>query len=181
MLRVALLLLLLLLPGSTSALQAGGAASRLARQWAPSRTPAAVHAMAGGNFFDTLTNNLKQISDQRVARVSHVMLRTDPAALNLRTKGEAYELLLGWKEVMGDDLEKFEICATERSECRSKSKKGDLGFVTRGKLDRAFDDVIFAEEPGRVYGPVETATGLHLIYLHSCREPESRARASIGL
>ena len=27
------------------------------------------------------------------------MLRTDPAALDLRTKGEAYELLTGWKEV----------------------------------------------------------------------------------
>lgn len=78
---------------------------------------ATVHA----GFFDQFTENMKQMTDQRVARIrrgaemtaprharrsplgrarhSHVMLRTDPAALNLRTKGEAYELLTGWKEV----------------------------------------------------------------------------------
>ena len=48
---------------------------------------------------------------------------------------------------------------------------GDLGFVTRGKLSKEFDDVIFEEEPGFVYGPITTQFGSHLIYLHSCREP----------
>ena len=118
-----------------------------------------------------------QMVDQRVARVSHVMLRTDEAALNLRTAGECYELLTGWKEVIcdasreGTILERFETCARERSECASKDKSGDLGFVTRGKLSKEFDTVIFKEEPGNVYGPIQTRQGLHLLYLHSCREP----------
>ena len=35
--------------------------------------------------------------------------------------------------------------------------------------------VVFSEdnEPGRVYGPVRTDFGNHLIYLHSCRLPQS--------
>ena len=73
-------------------------------------------AVARAGFFDTFADNMKQMTDQRVAKVSHVMLRTDPAALNLRTKGEAYELLSAWKEVIGDDQkseEKFAICARE--------------------------------------------------------------------
>ena len=48
-----------------------------------------------------LRNNLMQMSDQRVARISHVMLRTDPAALAQRTKGECNELLTQWKAVIG--------------------------------------------------------------------------------
>ena len=34
--------------------------------------------------------------------------------------------------------------------------------------------MLFTEEPGRCYGPVTTPAGLHLIFLHSCREPKSR-------
>ena len=105
-----------------------------------------------------LRNNLMQMSDQRVARISHVMLRTDPAALAQRTKGECNELLTQWKAVIGhpnpspdpnpdlnpnptpnpnpnpnpnpdaspnqgvigDDLELFARCASERSECVSR-------------------------------------------------------------
>ena len=39
---------------------------------------------------------------------------------------------------------------------------------------KQFDAVLFTEEPGRCYGPVTTPAGLHLIFLHSCREPKSR-------
>ena len=48
-----------------------------------------------------LRNNLAQMSDQRVAQISHVMLRTDRAALAQRTKGECHELLTQWKAVNG--------------------------------------------------------------------------------
>lgn len=44
----------------------------------------------------------------------------------------------------------------------------------RKNLCDQFDTVVFSEEPGRVYGPITTPAGLHLIYLHSCREPKSR-------
>ena len=130
------------------------------------------------NFFE----NLKQLSDQRVASVSHVMLRTDPAACALRTKGEAYELLSAYKETIkeGSDEaereERFRICAAERSECASKDKPaaGDLGFVTRGKLASTFDEVIFTDgECPRVEGPIETKDGLHLVFVKTCREPST--------
>lgn len=106
----------------------------------PARSSAVV--MAGG-FFDAiakdplgmLKNNLQQMSDQRVAQVSHVMLRTDPAALAVRTKGECFELLTQWKDVIGDDPERFAQCARERSECASKSRGGDLGYNTRAQSE----------------------------------------------
>ena len=103
------------------------------------------------------------------ARISHVMLRTDAEACNLRTRGECYEMLSAWKERIGDDPELFRICAEERSECASNSKGGDLGFLTPAAKGFAqeFCKIAFEEEPGRVYGPIETQAGLHLLYLHS--------------
>ena len=66
----------------------------------------------------------------RAAQISHVMLRTDPAALGQRTKGECNELLTEWKGVIGDDLERFARCARERSECVSRSRGGKLPVLT---------------------------------------------------
>ena len=129
------------------------------------------------SFFDQVADNMKQMSDQRVAKISHVMLRTDEAALAVRTKGECYELLSAWKDVIQDDAERFATCARERSECASKRDGGDLGWKTRGSLSKAFNDIAFVEEPGRVYGPIETEQGLHLLFLHFCGEPEGDATA----
>ena len=46
---------------------------------------------------------------------------------------------------------------------------GDLGFKTRAQMSKQFCDIAFVEEPGRVYGPIETKDSMHLMYLHSCR------------
>ena len=125
-------------------------------------------------LFDDLTNK----AGQKVARVSHVMLRTDEAALNIRTKGECYEMLSAWKEVICDDsregsvLDRFRICAQERSECASRDKGGDLGYVMSGKTSKEFQEVIWGDKEdgddadSNVYGPFMTDAGLHLLYVH---------------
>mmetsp|Transcript_52036 Transcript_52036/g.111282 ORF Transcript_52036/g.111282 Transcript_52036/m.111282 type:complete len:183 (-) Transcript_52036:154-702(-) len=119
-------------------------------------------------FFDQFTENLKQMADQRVGRASHIMLRSSEGVLTQ---------LKMWKRDIDDDEVAFAERAMLSSVCRSAPKGGDLGFVTRGKLTKEFDDVIFEKEPGYVYGPVTTQFGYHLIYLHSCREP----RGATGL
>ena len=40
-----------------------------------------------------------------------------------------------------------------------------------GDIEMSERDDPFEEEPGFVYGPLQTQFGYHLIYLHSCREP----------
>ena len=112
-----------------------------------------------------------------IARIAAAVAEpASPRAVN-----EAKDLLRSWKAEIADDAEKFAERARTDSHCRSASKGGDLGFVTRGKLSEQFDDVLFNEEPERVYGPLVTQFGLHLIYLHSCREPVSKAEAVLGL
>ena len=156
---------------------ASGLLVGLSHQPARAARRSATDVVLAGGFLDAiaqdplgmLKNNLMQMQDQRVAQISHVMLRTDPAALNERTKGECYELLSTCKEVIGDDAERFAQCARERSECASKERGGDLGYLSRAKMSKQFCDIAFVEEAGRVYGPIETDKGMHLLYLHSCR------------
>ena len=87
---------------------------------------------------------------------------------------EAIDLMKSWKAEINDDVEKFAERAKSDSHCKTAATGGNLGFVVRKNLCQQFDDVLFTEEPGRVYGPITTPAGLHLIFLHSCREPRSR-------
>jgi peptidyl-prolyl cis-trans isomerase C len=50
---------------------------------------------------------------------------------------------------------------------KTASKEGgitaDLGFIEKGKFDKAFEEAAFAARTGQVTGPVKTAYGYHLI------------------
>ena len=139
-----------------------------------------------------------QMRDQRVAHVSHIQLEASNANMGQ---------LVAWKEKIGNDEEAFASIATQHSACRSAAKGGDLGYLTRGeraprappppghathppprpragRLSKEFDDVIFEEQPGAVYGPIRTQFGLHLIFVHSCRDggnPDDPQTGSLGL
>lgn len=122
--------------------------------------------------------NLKQMQDQRVAGANQIVLAPGVCKLPL---DEALALLETWKVEIGDDLEKFESRAKSDSQCPTAAAGGDLGFFPRGKLSQTFDDILFEEEVGKVYGPIKSPKGLHLVYLRSCREPTSKAEAGLGL
>jgi len=210
--------------------------------------PAAVHratvVMAGtlppdanvprGKVTMNAWTNLAQMRDQRVAGLSHINLAPGKCTLPLP---EAIALMKTWKEEINDDPEKFALRARSDSDCPTGPDGGSLGFVTRMKLCQQFDDVIYVEKPGRVYGPITTQAGalpqprlfavplraralnanpdfvslscarpppdllahvprahlqtptlcpspvpgLHLIFLHTCREPISGGEAILGL
>jgi len=142
-----------------------------ARPWETANVPR-------GKLRMNLFENLQKMNDQRVARLSHINLAPVKCTLPL---AEAIALMKTWKAEIGDDPEKFIERAKSDSHCPTASTGGDLGFVVRGNIANEFDEILFTEEPGRVYGPITTPAGLHLIYLHSCREPVSRAEATLGL
>jgi hypothetical protein len=133
------------------------------------------------NFFDGLkkaTQHLpiQQMIDQRVAKVSHILMKPGGSL----TIEEARAQFEAWKTEIGGDPDKFAEVATRVSECEtSKEKGGDLGYVTRlNQLPPQLDEVIFVSDPvPGVYGPIASKRGLHLIYLFSCGEPMGRTEA----
>ena len=48
-------------------------------------------------------------------------------------------------------------------DAKTKEQGGDLGWIERGVMPKAFDDAAFAAEPGVVGSPVQTPAGWHLI------------------
>ncbi|KAI9190493.1 peptidyl-prolyl cis-trans isomerase Pin1 [Blastocladiella emersonii ATCC 22665] len=53
--------------------------------------------------------------------------------------------------------------ARTESDCSSARTGGDLGFFSRGKMQKPFEDAAFALQVGELSGPVSTDSGVHLI------------------
>ena len=64
----------------------------------------------------------------------------------------------------------FADLAKERSQCPSGKQGGDLGEFGPGQMVKEFDQVVFSEEIGKVWGPVQTQFGFHLIEITSRSE-----------
>ena len=57
----------------------------------------------------------------------------------------------------------FAKIATEKSECSSKKKGGELGYFGRGKMVGAFEQAAFSTPPGQMSEIIQTVHGYHLI------------------
>lgn len=57
----------------------------------------------------------------------------------------------------------FETLAKEHSTCPSKSKGGDLGWFSEGKMVPAFEKAVKAMRVGKVSDLVKTQFGFHII------------------
>ena len=112
-------------------------------------------------FLETFKEKLTQLTDLRICRASHILVKGNDT--------NTLERIAEWKREIGNDEELFAKFAAEHSTCPSRARGGDLGYFARGKMVMEFDRVVFNEEPGAVYGPVRTDFGNHLIFLHSCR------------
>ena len=69
--------------------------------------------------------------------------------------------------------EDFAMLAAELSQdIPTRNDGGDLGWMARGVLPGAFEDALFAMQPGEIRGPIETEFGYHVIKLEGIRASE---------
>ncbi|MEW6426953.1 MAG: SurA N-terminal domain-containing protein [Thermodesulfobacteriota bacterium] len=107
--------------------------------------------------------SLAQYSEPEKRRARHILFKVDEnAGVDEREtkRKEAEEVLT--KARAGDD---FAGLATLYSGDSSAANGGDLGFFTRGRMVKPFEDTVFAMNPGEVSGIVETQFGYHIIKL----------------
>ncbi|MBN2716509.1 MAG: peptidylprolyl isomerase [Deltaproteobacteria bacterium] len=115
------------------------------------------------------TNKFKYTNVEKSAKARHILIKVDedadePTQNAAKAKVEA---LLAQARA-GED---FARLAAENSEDPgSATKGGDLGYNPRGVMVPAFDEVMFALQPGEISDLVKTQFGYHIIKLEDFRE-----------
>lgn len=94
-----------------------------------------------------------------------------PAAL-AAARAKAESLLAEIRR--GADFE--QVARRESQDSASAAQGGDLGWARRGELERPFEEVIFALQPGNVGPVVQTQYGFHVIRVERSRPSEVRSR-----
>ncbi|TVP92121.1 MAG: peptidylprolyl isomerase [Pseudomonadaceae bacterium] len=128
------------------------------------------------DFFDQVTvdeadiealyqREIGNLAEQR--RASHLLIETDSI-----DDEEAQARIAEARERLaaGED---FATVAREMSDdSGSANEGGNLGVVSRGSFDPAFEEALFALHEGEVSEPVRSSFGLHLIKLTRLQSPE---------
>ncbi|GGP24676.1 peptidylprolyl isomerase [Silvimonas amylolytica] len=117
-------------------------------------------------YFDAHKSELTQ-SEEREA--SHILIqspKTAPAADRAAAKAKAENIL---KEVKANPSRFAELAKSNSDDPGSKDKGGDLGWNSRGRMVKAFDDTVFSLQPGEISNVVETEFGYHIIKLDGVR------------
>ena len=83
---------------------------------------------------------------------SHILVKTETEALAILT------YIRNGKS--------FEEMAKERSSCPSRKRGGSLGWFTRGKMVKEFENAAFSGKKGDIVGPIKTQFGWHLIKIN---------------
>ena len=106
------------------------------------------------------TNKDKFHQPERV-RAQHILIKVEPGADDQKKSAARKKLEAIKKRILaGEDFGKL---AKELSEGPSNVREGDLGYFTRGRMVKSFEDVAFSLAPNEVSGIVETQFGYHLI------------------
>jgi parvulin-like peptidyl-prolyl isomerase len=129
-----------------------------------------IDQMLAKELEEEVSNNI-EVTDKEVAKYydEHKDKFSTPPKVKashilVKTKEEAEEIL---KEIKGGG--DFAALAKERSKCPSAKKGGDLGWISKGRMDPAFEKVAFALGTGDISDVVKTSSGYHIIKVEDKR------------
>ena len=115
------------------------------------------------SIVSNITERAKAPTPDQV-RASHILIKTDDKKDSDAAKKEIDALHAQIKDLKGEELtKKFAELAKEKSDCPSKDKGGDLGAFGHGQMVPEFDKAAFEQEIGKIYAPVKSSFGWHLI------------------
>ncbi len=120
--------------------------------------------------------NAFKLPEQRHAR--HILLQAgeDDSAEIHQAKAAKAAQVLKLAKTGGD----FSALAGQYSEGPSKNNNGDLGFFPAGQMVPAFDEAVFALQPGAISDVVKTQFGYHIIKLEEIKPATIQPLAAVA-
>jgi peptidyl-prolyl cis-trans isomerase C len=106
--------------------------------------------------------NKEKYNEREKIKASHILFRVDPkasAADKAKKKGLAQKVLKKAK-AKGADFAKL---AAEFGEDPTKTRGGDLGYFTKGRMVKDFENAAWKLKKGQVSNLVKTQFGFHII------------------
>ncbi len=117
-----------------------------------------IHEKDLQQFYD---ENKRHFSIGEAVEVQHMLIKYPQNDLDLPLVRSNIQKI--FKELQqGKD---FSELAKKHSECPSNVRGGDLGYITKGITEKAFEDVIFRIPVGTFSDIIETSHGFHLAYI----------------
>lgn len=106
-------------------------------------------------------------AEQRLT--SHVLVKLDAGANAAAQKAalDKANAIAAQAKATGADF--AAIARVQSDDTGSKSAGGDLGWVEKGLMPKAFEDALFAMQGPGVIGPVKTESGYHVIQLREVK------------
>ena len=120
--------------------------------------------LADANFMknvETYYNSHKsEYETQEQVKASHILIKADMnnAAATEQAKVKAEAVL---KRLAKEDFAK--VAAQVSEDAGSKIKNGDLGYFTKGRMVKEFEEAAFGLPVGKMSGLVKTQFGFHII------------------
>lgn len=100
--------------------------------------------------------------------VSHILIRhsksAHDSALFKRTREEAKKIINEIHEKLIKGTITFENAAKESSDCETKERGGELGWIKRKMMPPEFEKVAWGLGIGQFSSPFETVEGYHIVF-----------------
>ncbi|MCH6584673.1 MAG: SurA N-terminal domain-containing protein, partial [Proteobacteria bacterium] len=120
-------------------------------------------------YFDEHKAEFGQVEERRASHILLIAPTTASDTDKAAARAKAEELLSQLKQ----SPQSFADLARQYSQdAGTADKGGDLGFLGRGELVKAFEDEIFQMEAEEIRGPVQTDFGFHIIKLSAIKAGE---------
>jgi len=143
----------------------------------PEEDKVSIGTITDSELEDYYHNHIEAYQEPQQVRARHILIK--PENNNKKEAKEKIEGILKEIKAGGD----FEELAKKYSACPSKERGGDLGFFSRGRMVKPFEDAAFSLKPGEISDIVETNFGFHIIKLEEKKEartiPLSEAKEGI--
>jgi len=114
-----------------------------------------------------------EAQEERLAR--HILLEVNDS----QNADQALERAKELRAQIESGADFAEVAKAESQDIGSAPMGGELGYLTKGFFDGAFDDALFSLAEGEVSEPVTTEFGVHLIRLDAIRQTEVPSLADV--